>query len=296
LGINIFDLLQVTIGGVAMGCIYALMALGFTIIYNALRLINFAQGDMFMLGATFGLTFYVSLSFPFPLALIAAGVVVGVIGMVIERTVFRPLRNYPLFNLIIATIGISITIRALALLIWGSQAMSFPPVYGDKPIKVGQIILLPSYLWVLLISVMFIILLQLFFTKTILGKAMRASAQNRNAAFLMGINVFFMDSLASAISAGLGAVGGILVAPIFFVETEMGALAGLKGFAAAVLGGFGSIPGAIAGGVILGLAENLAASLISSTYRDAVAFIILIGVLLLKPNGLLGKKAGDFKA
>ena len=130
---------------------------------------------------------------------------------------------------------------------------------------------------------------------TLLGKSIRATAQNRNAAYLMGINVFRMDSIASFISAGLGAVGGILIAPIFFADTNMGALAGLKGFAAAVLGGFGSIPGAIAGGVILGLTENLSASLISSTYRDAVAFIILIGVLLLRPNGLMGKVRGDIK-
>lgn len=296
MGINLADLLQVITGGVAIGSIYALMALGFTIIYNALRLINFAQGDLFMLGATFGFTFYVSWNMPFPLAFIASGLMVGLIGIVVERTVFRPLRNYPLFNLIIATIGVSITIRALALIIWGSQALPFPPVFGNKAIKAGSIVLMPSYLWVTGIAVVAIILLELFFSKTLVGKAMRATAQNRNAAFLMGINVFRMDSLAAAISAGLGGIGGILIAPIFFVDTGMGALAGLKGFAAAVLGGFGSIPGAIVGGVILGLAENLSSSLISSSYRDAVAFIILIAVMLLRPNGLLGKKAGEFKA
>lgn len=296
MGINLADLLQVTTGGVAIGSIYALMALGFTIIYNALRLINFAQGDLFMLGATFGFTFYVSWHMPFPVAFIASGLMVGLIGVIVERTVFRPLRNYPLFNLIIATIGVSITIRALALIIWGSQALPFPPVFGSKPIKAGSIVLMPSYLWVIGIALVSIILLELFFSKTLLGKAMRASAQNRNAAFLMGINIFRMDSLAAAISAGLGGIGGILIAPIFFVDTGMGALAGLKGFAAAVLGGFGSIPGAIVGGIILGLAENLSSSLISSTYRDAVAFIILIAVMLLRPNGLLGKKAGEPKA
>ncbi len=292
MGISISDLLQVTIGGIAMGSIYALMALGFTIVYNALRLINFAQGDFFMLGATFGVTFFVTLNIPYPLSLILAATAVGIIGMIVERSVFRPLRNYPAFNLIIATIGVSITIRAIALLIWGSQALAFPAVFGDKPIRIGQIVIMPAYLWMLGIALAFIVLLQLFFTRTILGKAMRAAAQNRNAAFLMGINVFHMDALAAAISAGLGGVGGILVAPIFFADTSMGALAGLKGFAAAVLGGFGSIPGAIAGGVILGLSENLSASLISSAYRDAVAFVILIAVLLLKPSGLLGKKGG----
>lgn len=296
MGINLTNLLQVITSGVAMGSIYALMALGFTIIYNALRLINFAQGDLFMLGATFGFTFYVSLHMPFPLAFIASGLVVALIGVFVERTVFRPLRNNPSFNLIIATIGVSITIRALAQIVWGSQALPFPPVFGDKPLSFGSVVLMPSYLWVIGIALVAIILLELFFYHTLLGKAMRATAQNRNAAFLMGINIFRMDSLAAAVSAGLGGIGGILIAPIFFADTNMGALAGLKGFAAAVLGGFGSIPGAIVGGVILGVAENVSASLISSTYRDAVAFIILIAVLLLRPSGLLGKKAGEPKA
>lgn len=292
MGISVNDLLQVTIGGIAIGSIYALIALGYTIIYNALRLINFAQGDFFMLGATFGFTFFVSLNLPFPLSLVLVAIVVGLIGVLVERSVFRPLRNSSPFNLIIATIGVSTTIRAIALLVWGSQALAFPAVFGSTPIKVGQILIMPAYLWMLGIAVLFMLLLQLFFSYTMLGKAMRAAAQNRNAAFLMGINVFHMDALAAAISAGLGGVGGILVAPIFFADTAMGALSGLKGFAAAVLGGIGSIPGAIAGGIILGLSENLSASLISSVYRDAVAFIILIAVLLLKPSGLMGKKGG----
>lgn len=292
MNISFSDLLQVTIGGIAMGSIYALMALGYTIVYNALRLINFAQGDFFMLGATFGVTFFVSLNIPYPISMVLVAIVVGIIGMIVERSVFRPLRSYPAFNLIIATIGVSITIRAIALLAWGSQALAFPSVFGSTPIRIGTVVIMPAYLWMLGIALAAIALLQVFFTYSILGKALRATAQNRNAAFLMGINVYRMDALAAAISAGLGGVGGILVAPIFFADTSMGILAGLKGFAAAVLGGFGSIPGAIAGGVILGLSENLSASLISSAYRDAVAFLILIGVLLLKPSGLLGKKGG----
>jgi branched-chain amino acid transport system permease protein len=272
-----------------MGGIYALMALGFTIIYNALRLINFAQGDMFMLGATFGLTIYVMWGLPFSMAFVLAGVGVAVVGMLIERIVFRPLRGYPPLNLIIATIGVSITLRAVALMVWGSQALLFPPVFGDKPVVVGDIVVMPHYLWIVGIAVVVIVLLQAFFTFTVPGKAMRATAQNREAASLMGVNVFRMDSLAAAISAGLGGIGGVLIAPVFFVTTEMGALAGLKGFAAAVLGGFGSIPGAIAGGVVLGVAESMAASVVS-TYRDAVAFLILIGVLLWRPGGIMGRR------
>ncbi|MCL4424795.1 MAG: branched-chain amino acid ABC transporter permease [Firmicutes bacterium] len=290
MSIQIQDIVQVTVSGIAMGSIYALMALGFTIIFNALRLINFAQGDMFMLGAAFGLTFFVSYKMPFSLAFLLAGGAVALVGMAIERAVFRPLRKFPLLNLIIATIGISITIRALALVVWGSQALPFPQVFGEDPLYLGGLVLMPHYLWILGIAVATIVALHLFFQKTLLGKAMRACAQNRQAAALMGIDVYRMDSLAAAISAGLGGVGGILVAPVFFVQTEMGAMAGLKGFAAAVLGGFGSIPGAIAGGIALGLAENLSAAFVSSTYRDAVAFIILIGVLILRPTGIMGRK------
>lgn len=286
---SLSDLVQIILSGVAMGSIYALMALGFTIIYNALRLINFAQGDMFMLGATFGLTLFVMWRLPFSVAFLLAGLGVAVVGMIIERTVFRPLRRYPVLNLIIATIGISITLRALALIIWGSQALLFPPVFGDKPITVGKLVLMPHYLWIIGIAVVVIALLQAFFTLTLPGKAMRATAQNRDAASLMGINVFRMDSLASAISAGLGGFGGVLIAPVFFVTTEMGALAGLKGFAAAVLGGFGTIPGAIVGGLVLEVSESLAASVVSA-YRDAVAFVILIAVLLWRPGGIMGRK------
>jgi len=288
--INFSDILQITVSGLAIGCVYALVAVGFTICYNSLRVINFAHGDMFMLGGVFGLTIFVNLNVSYFIAIILAALATAIVGMFIERIIFRPLRNSPQLNMIIATIGASITIRAGAQLIWGSQAMSFPPVFGSVPVKIGSIIIMPAYLWIIGIAAVAIILLQFFFKKTLSGKAMLATAQNRDAASMMGINIFKSDSIAAAISAGLGAIGGVLVGPIFFIETEMGAITGLKGFAAAVLGGFGSVPGAIVGGMILGLTENLSASLISSTYRDAVAFLILIGVLLFKPNGILGKK------
>lgn len=265
------------------------MALGYTITYNSLRLINFAQGDMYMLGAVFGLT-YVNLGVPYAAAIVFGALTSALFGVIIERGIFRPLRNYAALNLIIATIGISITIRAGAQLIWGSHAMPYPQVFGSDPIYIGSIQIMPAYLAVLCIAALAIVVLQFFFHKTKVGKAIRATAQNRNAAAMMGIPVGKMDSLAAAISAALGGIGGVLIGPIFYVETEMGALAGLKGFAAAVLGGFGSIPGAITGGVVLGLAENLSARYISSVYKDAIAFVILIAVLLAMPNGILGGK------
>lgn len=291
---QVSDVLQVIVGGCAMGSIYALMALGYTLTYNSLRVINFAQGDMYMMGAVLGLTYTLS-GVPYPLAIVLAGLSSAVMGIVMERLIFRPLRNHASMNLVIATIGVSITIRATAQQIWGSQAMAFPPVFGSAPLRFGSVLIMPSYLWVFAIAMTAIVLLQLFLKKTKTGKAMRATAQNRNAASMMGVPVHRMDSLAAAISAGLGGIGGVLVGPIFFVETEMGALAGLKGFAASVLGGFGSLPGAIIGGLVLGLTENLSATFISSTYRDAFAFLVLIVVLVLKPNGILGGKTEQLK-
>ena len=286
---NGVELLQIIVSGCAIGSVYALMALGYTITYNSLRLINFAQGDMYMLGAVFGLT-YVNLGVPYAAAIVLGALTSALFGVIIERGIFRPLRNYAALNLIIATIGISITIRAGAQLIWGSHAMPYPQVFGSDPIYIGSIQIMPAYLAVLCIAALAIVVLQFFFHKTKVGKAIRATAQNRNAPAMMGIPVGKMDSLAAAISAALGGIGGVLIGPIFYVETEMGALAGLKGFAAAVLGGFGSIPGAITGGVVLGLAENLSARYISSVYKDAIAFVILIAVLLAMPNGILGGK------
>ena len=281
---NGVELLQIIVSGCAIGSVYALMALGYTITYNSLRLINFAQGDMYMLGAVFGLT-YVNLGVPYAAAIVLGALTSALFGVIIERGIFRPLRNYAALNLIIATIGISITIRAGAQLIWGSHAMPYPQVFGSDPIYIGSIQIMPAYLAVLCIAALAIVVLQFFFHKTKVGKAIRATAQNRNAAAMMGIPVGKMDSLAAAISAALGGIGGVLIGPIFYV-----ALAGLKGFAAAVLGGFGSIPGAITGGVVLGLAENLSARYISSVYKDAIAFVILIAVLLAMPNGILGGK------
>ena len=292
--INFSDILQIIVGGLAIGCVYALVALGFCITYNALRVINLAHGDMFMLGAVFGLTIF-NLGVPYSIALIGAALAAAIVGMCIERIIFRPLRNSPPIDTLIATIGVAIIIRSTAQLIWGAQTMSFPPVFMSVPVKIGSIVIMAAYFWVIGVAVAAIILLQFFFKKTLIGRAMLATAQNRDAASMMGINTFKLDSFAASISAGLGGIGGMLVGPIFFVETEMGAIAALKGFTAAVLGGWGSFPGAILGGIILGLVENLSSTFISSVYRDAVAFLFLIGVLVFKPNGILGKKVQKSK-
>jgi branched-chain amino acid transport system permease protein len=280
---------QVVVAGLAMGAIYALMAIGFTMLYNAMGVINFAQGDILMLGAVFGYTAYVQWRLGFALSLVAAALGTALTGVVMNRLLFQPLLGKPPLNMVIATVGASIFIRAVALIVWGSQALYFPAVLGSRPVHLAGVTV-PSYdFWVVGIALAAIGLMELFFRRTLTGKAMRATAQDRDAAQLMGVPVHRMDALASAISAGLSGIGGILIAPIFFVQTTMGELAGLKGFAAAVFGGFGSVAGGIVGGAGLGVVENLAASLISSTYKDAVAFVILIAVLFWRPSGLLGR-------
>jgi len=290
MNINFPDLMQLFVSGIAMGSIYSLMAIGYTITFNALRIINFAQGDMLMLGAAFGYSLFVSYRLPYGASFVLSILSVALIGIFIERVFFKTIKRYSTQNLIIASVGISTIIRAMALLIWGTQALNFPSVFSDKPISLFGAMVMPDYFLIFGIAIVSIVLLQVFFTYTNTGKAMRACAQNRDVAMLVGINTNIMDPLAMALSAGMGAIGGILVAPIFFVQTEMGALAGMKGFAAAVLGGFGSIPGAIVGGLLLGVIENFSASYISSTFRDAFAFIVLIGVLFVKPTGILGSK------
>ncbi len=283
------SLAQVIVAGIAMGAIYTLMALGFTILFNAMGVINFAQGDILMLGAVFGYTAYVQWHLDFFLTFVVGALGAAAVGLLMNWLIFRPLLGHPPLNSVIATIGASILIRAVGLIVWGSQALYFPPVMGSQPLNIFGVSILPYYLWALVIALLCIAGMQAFFRYTRTGKAMRATAQSRDAAALQGIPVHRMDALASAISAGLSGIGGVLVAPIFFVQTSMGALAGLKGFAAAVFGGLGSIPGAILGGIGLGVAENLSATLISSTYRDAVAFVILLAILFWRPSGLLGR-------
>ncbi len=284
---HLTPLLQYLISGLTNGAIYALIALGFSIIYNSTTIINFAQGEMVMLGALCAISFYHHVP-SLPLAFVAGVAIVTLVGLLFERLALRPVRDQPPIVLIIITVGGAVFFEGLAMIIWGKEAYSLPPFTGNTPIHLFSATLLPQKLWVIGLGALLVLLLEAFFRYTLVGKAMRASSYNRQAARLVGIPVNRMVQLSFGLSAALGAAGGILVAPLTLGVYDMGAMLGLKGFSAAIFGGLGSILGGVLGGLIIGVAEAFASGLISSGYRDAVAFLILLIVLFIRPQGLLG--------
>ncbi len=281
---------QYLISGLTNGAIYALIALGFGIIFNATHIINFAQGEFVMLGALAAISFYQTWP-SLPLAFGGGVAAVTLVGLVFERLTLRPVKDRAPLTLIIITVGGAVLIKGLAMLVWGKEAYNLPPFSGATPLHVGPATVLPQNLWVLGVGGLLVAGLEAFFRLTLAGKAMRACAYNPIAARLVGIPAVRMVQLSFGLSAALGAAGGILIAPLTLGVYDMGTMLGLKGFSAAILGGLGSSLGGVLGGLLLGVAESLASGLISSGYRDAVAFLILLVVLFLRPQGLLGGKA-----
>jgi len=286
---NFGSLLQYLISGLTNGAIYALIALGFGIIYNATTIINFAQGEMVMLGALCAISLY-HLYPSLPLAFAGGVALVTVVGLLFERLALRPARDVTPITLIIITVGGAVFIKGLAMILWGKEAYTLPPFTGSTPLHLGPATLMPQNLWVLGVGALVVVLLEAFFRLTLAGKAMRACAYNQRAARLVGIPAHRMVQLSFGLSAGLGAAGGILIAPLTLGVYDMGTMLGLKGFCAAILGGLGSSLGGVLGGLLLGVAEAMASGLISSGYKDAVAFFILLVVLFWRPQGLLGGK------
>jgi len=281
--------LQFFFAGLTVGSIYALVALGFTIIFNASGIVNFAQGEFVMLGALLAVSLATA-GVPLALCLVLSVIVVPLIGCLLERLFIRPLAGRPVLTPIIVTIGASIFMHGVAALLWGKDALPLAPLPGPPTIVVGGAVLQGQSLWILGCGLLAMVALRLFFTRTQTGRAMRANAVNRQGALLVGINPGRIVMLSFGLSAGLGALAGVLVAPIITASYGMGTMLGLKGFAAAILGGLGSSPGAIVGGLLLGVLESFAAGFISSGYKDAVAFVILLLVLFLRPAGLFGAR------
>ena len=281
------EFLQFLFSGVTVGSIYALTALVFILIYNASGVVNFAQGEFVMIG---GMTtaFAVSLGMPLWAAALVAVVVTVIVGLLLQVLAIRPARDASVVSLIIITIGASILMRGLAAVIFDKNYHSLPPLAGKDPWIVGGAALLPQSV-VILIGVAFIVaVLWLFLTRTLMGKAMLATAANRLAAQLVGINTSAVVGLSFMISAAIGAIGGILAAPITLTNYDIGTMLALKAFAAAMLGGMGSPIGAVVGGLVLGLLEAFAAGYLSSQYKDAVAFIVILAVLFMMPQGMFG--------
>jgi branched-chain amino acid transport system permease protein len=279
---------QFIVSGLTTGSIYALIALGFCIIHNATGIVNFTQVDFITLGGMMMYTFLLGLGLPLPLAFVLGVLAVTVVGGLVERLAIRPAKSRTVIVLIFITIGVSILMRGAFKVIWGKNQMALPPFSGDTPFIILQAAVLPQSVWIFLITVAVVIILQLFFNHSLTGKAMRATSFNPRAAALMGVNVNRMILLAFALSGTLGAIAGIIIVPITTLSYDIGVMLGLKGFAAAVLGGYGNIIGAIVGGLLLGILESLGAGLISSNYKDVLAFVILLLVLFMKPSGLLG--------
>ena len=282
------EFLQFLFSGLTVGAVYALIALGFTLIYNASDVINFAQGEFVMLGGM-STVFLALAGVPLPLAALLAIVVTIAAGFALHRGAIEPARDASPVALIMITIGASIFIRGVAQVVFDKRFHSLPPLFGNEPINLGGATLLPQSLVVLAGGATIVILLWLFIDRTLLGKAIIATSANRLAARLVGINTRRIVGLAFAISAAIGAVAGILVTPLTFTSYDVGTLLALKGFAAAMLGGIGSALGAVIGGLLLGMLEAFGAGYISSKYKDAVAFLVILAVLFAMPQGLLGR-------
>jgi len=287
--------LQVILGALMMGSIYGLLALGYSLIYKASGLMTFVQGDFYMLGAFFGLTLYGYLKLPFALALIITMAIMFVIGVIIERFVIRILKNKKASGIyvVLSTIGLSIIFQNAAMLLWGSSIFQFPAVFKSSGIKIGTANIAPETLLVVIVAVTCMCALHFFMTKTKYGTSMRAAAQDPMAASSMGINVPSTIAITWGLSAALAGVAGILIGPVFGVTFTMGVTNGLKGFAGAVLGGYGDMYGAIVGSSILGLVETFAAGYVSSIYKDLIAFVILILAITIKPTGIFNAKVYD---
>jgi branched-chain amino acid transport system permease protein len=281
-------LVHVVVSGLATGSIYALMALSLVIIYNATRTLNFAQGEMLMVSTFIGWAAQRVFGLPLVLVLLVAVVAAGIMGWLVERAIIRRSISATHWDVLIITLGLSLVLRAAAGLMWTHDEFPFPSFFGTRPIALGPVRLAPVSLGIIGASLTLMAGLYALFTWTKLGRAMRAVAQNQRAARLMGISVEHVYSRAWMLAAMVGAVAGVLVAPVVFLSSKMGLIV-INGFTAAVIGGFGSMPGAVLGGMLLGVIENLAPLYLPSGIRYSVPFLVLIAILLVRPAGLLGR-------
>ena len=288
------DLIANLISGLSLGSIYALIALGYTMVYGIAKMLNFAHGDIIMVGAFAVITTVSMLGFPPILAIAASIVCCVVLGVCVERIAYKPLRKSPPLAVLITAIGVSSFLQSLALLIFGSTQHSFPKVISVPAIQLGSLTIQGNMLVTLAVMVVIMIAMSLFISKSRTGKAMRAVSEDRDAAELMGISVNRTITITFAIGSALAAVAGVFYGTTYgFIGPYTGSMPGIKAFVAAVFGGIGSMPGAMLGGILLGVIENLAKRYISTELSDAIVFAVLIIVLMVKPTGLLGKQVNE---
>jgi len=283
-------LLQYLVSGVTLGSIYGMIALGFTLIHNATGIVNFAQGEFVAYGALIAISCSSAFGLPMPVAVLIAVVGVTLLGAVLERVAIRPARRSSVITLIMITVGASILLRGIAMKLWGPDALPMRHFSGETPMQFAGASVLPQHLWIMGIVLVTMLSLWLLGDKTQVGKAMRACAMDQEAAQLVGIPAARMVMLSFALSGLLGGLAGAIVAPLAMGLYNMGIMLGLKGFAAAILGGMGNPMGAVLGGVLLGVLESIGAG-VRSEFKDAIAFGVMLVVLLAKPTGLLGRRA-----
>jgi len=286
------EFLQFAFSGLTVGAVYALVALGFTLIYNASDVVNFAQGDFVMIGGMATVFLYAT-GLPLPVAALAAILAAVVVGLLLHRLAIEPARAASPVTLIIITIGASMFIRGVAQIVFDKQFHQLPAFSGDRPIEILGATLLPQSLWVLGGGIAVFVALWLFLERTLVGKAVRATAANRLGARLVGIDTAVILALAFGVSAAIGALAGVLSTPITLTRFDLGTVMTLKGFAAAMLGGMGSPHGAVVGGLLLGLLEAFGAGYVSSTYKDAFSFVAILVVLFVMPRGLFGGRVTE---
>jgi branched-chain amino acid transport system permease protein len=280
-------ILQLVLNGLAVGCIYGLVALGFVLIYKATELVNFAQGDLMMLGAFTCYMFVVWYGVGYWAAFCLAIALVALFGAVLDATVLRRVLGQPQFAVVMLTIGLGAIFRSAASIIWGSEIYTLPTPWSAHTTRIGGVTVSHEYISIIAGTVILCATLYAFFTYTKIGVAMQAASQNQLAAYYMGIPVKRMFSLIWAISAGVAAIAGVLLAPVSLVDINLGFI-GLKAFAAAVLGGFGSIPGALVGGLTIGVIELFSGAYLPQGFKDVAAYVVLLIVLAVRPQGMFG--------
>ncbi|RAK22111.1 amino acid/amide ABC transporter membrane protein 1 (HAAT family) [Anoxybacillus vitaminiphilus] len=285
--------LQMLVTGIVVGSVYSLVALGFVLIYKSSDAINFAQGEFLLVGTYVCLTLVASYHIPFILAVLITLVFSAILGLVVERIVLRPFIGKPVISMIMATIGLSSILAGLVHIIWGHETRVYPKVFSDKPIQLGEVVIAPVYAWSLVIVVVMLVIFTLFFKYSKLGIAMRATADDQQAALSMGISVKTIFAVAWAIAAIVSAVGGVLLGNINGVNSSLSTI-GLKVLPVAILGGLDSIPGAIIGGIIIGIIESMTGGyldpMVGGGLKEVIPFVILVLILMIKPYGLFGKK------
>jgi branched-chain amino acid transport system permease protein len=281
--------LQYIFSGITSGSVYALTAMGFTLVFSATQIINFAQGQMVMLGGMMGITLH-DAGLPLWACFIGAVAVVAFVSVGMEEIAIRPLLRKGVLTQIIATVGASFVFETAAMLIWGRDAKPLPAFSGESPIAIGRATVVPQTLWVVGLTVVVVVALTIFYRKSLYGTAIRACAVNPDAARLQGVSYRRVVVFTFALTGAVAAAAGVMIAPMSFMSFSSGTLLGLKGFAAATLGGLGNPLGAVLGGFVLGIVEALGVGVVSAGYKDAIAFVILLLVLFIRPAGLLGAK------